>query len=189
MICNNCKKEISETSKFCRFCGSNLVDEEIETRAESNMGNKIEDNFVSEQDLLLKLEHRRNKSIGIVLLVFSALTVASFFITQETPGTSDSIGQSPLPTIIDIYLGIELLRQKTKQLNWVLWRAILGLILWGLLSISSQDWSGAIIQSFYCSYFIYLIKSKLTENSLKIANYVLLPLTIISLFVLPLLFQ
>ncbi|MGI5826772.1 MAG: zinc-ribbon domain-containing protein [Patescibacteria group bacterium] len=178
MICNNCNKEISQKSKFCRYCGVKLEAIPVETMQ------RIPE---LTQDTIVDLESKRNKWLGWVLLIFSILgfVVIGLTTAEGTEVAEDSIssfGNSPLPYIIDFYLGIQLIRQKSKYLNWVLTRAVIGLLLWGLIAIADQKWGEVVSQAVYCSYFVYLIKAPLAEKSLKISNYILLPLSIILSF-------
>lgn len=175
MICNNCGKEISNESKFCRFCGNQF---------ESESGTI---NFATLEDaetIQKKLEKKRNISIGILLIVFSLLgllaTIPSYF---NTTSEVNKLSESPLPYIIDLGLATQILRQESKYLNWIYWRAILGLLIWGFLAISQQKWGEVILQLIYSFYFIFLIKFKLSSSNLRIANFIILPLIILGLII------
>lgn len=132
----------------------------------------------SPEDSATKLEARRNKSIGIVLIANSAISLI-FLIMASSSGTDSSGARSILPAIIDAYLGVQLLRKKYNVLNWVYWRAILGGILWSILALADQSWYQLIGQAIFAAYFAYLIRGELSNRKIKIANFVLIPLVIL----------
>lgn len=189
MYCKYCGKDTPPNSKFCQSCGKKLNSSNHSSldqdQDQDQQHNEVIKKSPIPQGELIK---RRNKWIGWVLVTFSTLGIMSILLvlsegSATNSDTLESAGNNPLPYIVDFYFGIQLIRQKEeKYLNWVYIRIIIGLVVWGLIAISSEEWSTAIIQAIYSAYFIYLIKTPLTEKSLKIANYVILPIIVISLF-------
>lgn len=178
MYCKHCGKTIPENSKFCRYCGKNLASSSGEAVAEYD----IEETQAPTEK---SLKTKRNKWMGWVLVVFSILGIIGLIYTysDESFSSTDTFGNSPIPYIIDLWLGIELIRQKEQYIKWVFIRVILGLIIWGLVAMASGEWGTIFAQAIYSLYFIYLIKAPLTEKALKLANYIILPLIVLSLFI------
>lgn len=185
MFCTYCGKKISGESKFCRFCGRETGVVSVQNL--QTIPDREEEKKVPTFD---QLNRRRKTWIGWVLVAVSVLGMIGVFFTaaEGGSGTTDSLesfGNNPLPYVIDLIFGIQLIRQKEdKYLNWVLVRVVLGFILWGIIAASSQEWGSVIVEAIYSAYFIYLIKFPLTERSLKIANFIILPLAIIGAFFL-----
>ncbi len=78
--------------------------------------------------------------LGGAALVMNALFV---FVELALGGITPppSVGQpSVLPGIIDIALGVALLRGNDKVRGWVLARIVIGAVIFGLLSASRRDW-------------------------------------------------
>ena len=69
-----------------------------------------------------------------------------------------------VPAVIDLYLGINLLRGKRSARTWMLIRVVLGLLVWGILAIFQKDFGGLIMQAGFCGAILLLLTGISTRN-------------------------
>lgn len=69
-----------------------------------------------------------------------------------------------VPIVIDLYLGINLLRGKRSARTWMLIRVVLGLLVWGILAIFQKDFGGLIMQVGFCGAILVLLTGISTRN-------------------------
>lgn len=114
--CNNCEQEIERDSATCPHCGADQVD-----RAKDPA------------DLPAPLGVR---IAGGVLIANAILVLIGSFIDIEHVAPINPIGAA----VMDIVLGIALVRGARKVVVWVIVRVILGLLLFSGLAIAARDW-------------------------------------------------
>ena len=74
------------------------------------------------------------------------------------------VAQDIIPIVIDLYLGINLLRGKRSARTWMLIRVVLGLLVWGILAIFQKDFGGLIMQVGFCGAILVLLTGISTRN-------------------------
>lgn len=116
-------------------------------------------------------------AVGIIFLVNIANIVFSI-LARETPhaevfGTNVSL---IVPIAIDLFLGINLLRGKQWARKWMLVRVVLGLVVWGIITIIEKDFGGLVMQAGFCGAIIILLTGISARNRILggIACFVLL---------------
>lgn len=97
-------------------------------------------------------------AVGIIFLVNIANIVFSV-LARETPhaevfGTNVSL---VVPIAIDLFLGINLLRGKQWARKWMLVRVVLGLLVWGIITILEKDFGGLVMQVGFCGALVLLL--------------------------------
>ncbi len=120
--CNNCEQEIEEDSATCLHCGADQVDCTTESAdLPAPVGARI---------------------AGGVLIANAIFVLIGSIIDIENVAPINPIGAA----VMDIVLGIALVRGSRKIVVWVIVRVILGLLLFSGLAIASSDWASFWIQ-------------------------------------------
>lgn len=90
MICSNCKKEISETSKFCRYCGHTLLGRTQYENYIKDSARSVESNITDRKDLIdlqKNYTDTGNSSIALSILGF----IISFLLSIGNYSLEDSL--------------------------------------------------------------------------------------------------
>jgi hypothetical protein len=120
--CKNCEQEIEADSATCPHCGADQVDCTTESAdLPAPVGARI---------------------VGGVLIANAILVLIGSIIDIENVAPINPIGAA----VMDIVLGIALVRGSRKIVVWVIVRVILGLLLFSGLAIASSDWASFWIQ-------------------------------------------
>jgi len=97
-------------------------------------------------------------AVGIIFFI-DLLNIVLSIISSVMLDAADII-----PIVIDLYLGINLLRGKRSARKWMLIRAVLGLLVWGIMAIFQQDYTSLIMQAGFCGAIIILLTGISTRN-------------------------
>ncbi len=97
-------------------------------------------------------------AVGVIFFI-DLLNIVLSIISSVMLDAADII-----PIVIDLYLGINLLRGKRSARKWLLIRVVLGLLVWGIMAIFQQDYVGLIMQAGFCGAIIILLTGISTRN-------------------------
>jgi hypothetical protein len=120
--CKNCEQEIEADSATCPHCGAEQVDRSTESA-----------------DLPAPLGAR---IAGGVLIANAILVLIESVMDIEKVAPINPIGAA----VMDVVLGIALVRGSRRVVIWVIVRVILGVLLFSGLAIASSDWVSFWIQ-------------------------------------------
>lgn len=175
MFCTNCGNKLSGDEKFCTQCGNE--------QGKVHSPKPIEIAPLSPEEL----NHKRNNSLGVILILSSVIGIGLAFWQYSLPEQSQGESPNILPYLIDLYLGYQVAKKNNSEKRqeelhkWILVRAILGALIWGIIAFASQSWYQLAFQITFTLYFLLLITGKLNEVKIKFSNYILIPMVLLFL--------
>jgi hypothetical protein len=160
VICTKCGNVLTADERICTKCGTIIL-------ASGTSGQGIN----SSAGTLGTVEGHPDQGWGeisqshgaviaaAVIILFNALLsiITSFSGDAGSPGLF--IGSF----IFDIILSINILRGKHWARTWMLIRAVLGFIIWFIVSLAMKDYASAIIQVGYFTSIILLLTGHTTR--------------------------
>ena len=100
-------------------------------------------------------------AVGIIFLVDVLNIVLTFVLDASTDVYVIA------STVIDVLLGVNLLRGKRWARTWILIRVVLGLLVFGGMAIAQQDYGALVIQAGYCGALLILLTGITTRIRLS----------------------
>ena len=145
MKCPKCSAENLSWQERCQSCGARLHEED-------EVSNMLHWGELAQSRVAVWT------AVGIIFFI-DLLNIVLSIILSIMPGALEISS-----IVIDLYLGINLLRGKRWARKWMLIRVVLGLLVWGILAIFQKDFGGLIMQAGFCGAILLLLTGISTRN-------------------------
>lgn len=144
-FCTKCGNDIEDTDRYCKNCGAEITSHRQTSIASvDELSAKEPEGFSVSEKRSWEINQSRAAvftAVGIILLI-DIISIISYTLTEfDRPGLV--VGS----IIMDIFLGIFLILGKNWARIWIIFRAALGLVIWGLVSLVDGDYGGLLLNT------------------------------------------
>jgi hypothetical protein len=120
----------------------------------------------------------RNRMAGAVIMLGGIATISVYFTQSGYIEQNDYFQASLFPVVVDWFIGIQLLRQKSEYMVLAIWRVLIGCSVYLMSAIFNRDPYFAVVTVVIGSYFLVLGVNT-TRLRFRIANFMILPFVLL----------